>query len=174
LVGAERLPVTDRREPQARERRLVPGATDSYLYLADSAVQPPLPDLISSRLALAAPTANGVELHRADVGFWFVAARSASSPGPFALPGASLGAAVVGNLVGEALFQKMRGDAARTFAVAQYEISVGGQRITGSQYVELRDGLDGEQALGQAMTQALAALGERASAVAIAPRGPGK
>jgi hypothetical protein len=167
-AGAERVTLVDKRGPQDREPRILRG-NGEHIYLGDAAMQPAVLDLIAAKLASSVPGAYRnvpIEILRVDVGFWN-AASPGSQMGPLPMvqmPGAPVGAVIVGNLLGHGIVHLLKGGGySKTYAVAELEISVGGHRIASMDTVPLQEGDKPEQALEKALASGLATLAEKVS-----------
>lgn len=146
-----------------------------YHFLRDSQIQPPVIEIVASRVAASLlPELRGalIEIQFLRVGFWDTQVTSAMAGVPPYYPaGVPIGAAIVGALVSQGIVESFKPTSSSVLAVANFEVTVAGQRIQSIDYVPVSARVPAAQALERAVSNGLAKLSEQASALAL-PNAP--
>jgi hypothetical protein len=157
-VDSPRAVLRDTRDAGEKVSRTGRNGDVEYHLLGDSAVDPPILDLLAGRVAKALPNASGgpaVEISRISVGF-IRPPRSNAVAAPYAPPGSGLLLEGAGEL--------FRRSGSAILASSVIELRRNGERFASNNTVAVTDGVPPDAALAQAVRACLATLEKQLSA----------
>ena len=175
VTDASRVQISDARPPSATKARPDPEIRQ-FVYLGDSALEPPPASLLTRFLASAADpstTPLAIEIIRFDVGLSTSKVRDIynTSPPIFIIGGAPAGATAIGNIVGQLLVAAFQGGGTNQSVVVNLEVRVAAESITVSDFGFLYSGRSISDAVETVLPRALATLSTK---VADAIRNPAR
>jgi hypothetical protein len=162
--------ISDVRQPGAKEARPDPEIRQ-FVYLGDSALDPPPLSLLTRLLAKGADSSHTplvIELIRFDVGLSTSEVRDLynTSPPTFILGGAAAGTTAIGNLVGQLLVAAFKGGVTNQSVVVNLEVRIAGENVTVSDFGFLYSGRSISDAVETIVPRALGTLSAKVGEVA--------